>query len=98
MSVSTFANFQTAVGAVVSKSGATYTVSGVYTTLPNGATQGTILKNGAIFINFVYEAQTSQFIAANDSNVSGWSLRWVDAGGVQHVSDAQQFVNWLAAN
>jgi hypothetical protein len=97
MSVSTVANFVTAVNAVVPASGNVYNAS-VYTTNPNGTATVTVTKNGAAFLTVVYEASVSQFEAANDANTGGWSVRFVGADGVQKVEDAQKFVNWLAAS
>ena len=74
-----------------------YAVTG-YTTFGNGLSSVIITKNGAAFLTVIYEAASSQFVAENDSNTSAISVRWVGADNVQHVSDAQGFINWLAAN
>ena len=97
MSVTTVANFVTAVNAVSPASKNVYAVTG-YTTFPNGSSSVVITKNGAAFLTVIYEAAISQFEPVNDANPNAISVRWVGADGVQHVSDAQQFVNWLAAN
>ena len=97
MSVSTVANFATAVAAVSPVSKNVYAVTG-YTTYSNSLSSVVITKNGAAFLTVVYEGTSSQFEAANDANTGGWSVRWVGADGVQHVSDAQAIVTWLAAN
>ena len=94
MSVSTVANFVTAVNAA---SGTKYVVTG-YTTYSNSLSSVTITKNGAAFLTVIYEGVLSQFEPATDANSGGFSVRWVGADGVQHVNDAQSFVNYLAAN
>ena len=97
MSVTTVANFATAVAAASPVSKNVYAVTG-YTTFPNGTSSVVITKNATAFLTVVYEGAISLFEPANDANSGGFSVRWVGADGVQHVSDAQAFVNWLAAN
>ena len=97
MSVTTVANFATAVAQTTTK-GTVYAVTGYTPAFAGGLSNVTITKNGAAFLTVVYEAQSSQFEASNDANTGGYSVRWVGADGVQHVQDAQAFVNWLAAN
>lgn len=97
MSVNTVANFVTAVNNVSPASKNVYAVTG-YTTFPNGSASVVITKNGAAFLTVVYEAAVSQFIAENDSNTSAISVRYVATDGTQKVVDAQQFINFLAAN
>lgn len=97
MSVNTVANFVTAVNGVSPASKNVYAVTG-YTTFPNSTSSVVITKNGLAFLTVIYENNASQFVAENDANTSAMSVRWVGADGVQHVSDGQQFINWLAAN
>jgi len=97
MSVNTVANFVTAVNAVSPVSKNVYAVTG-YTTYSNSISSVVITKNGAAFLTVIYENAVSAFVAENDANTSAMSVRWVGPDGVQHVSDAQQFINWLAAN
>jgi hypothetical protein len=98
MSVSTVTNFVAAVNAVAPASKNVYNVTSVSAVYPNGTYSVVITKNGLSFLTVVYEAAQSQFVAENDANTGGWSVRWVGLDGVQHVSDAQGFINWLAAN
>lgn len=97
MSVNTIANFVTAVNGVSPASKNIYAVTG-YTTYSNSISSVVITKNGAPFLTVNYENNASQFIGENDANTSAMSVRYVDAGGVQKVVDAQQFINFLAAN
>jgi|SRR5579864_5855975 len=97
MSVTTVANFATAVAQTTAK-GTVYAVTGFTPNFAGGLSSVTITKNGAAFLTVIYEGASSQFIGENDANTSAASVRWVGADGVQHVSDAQQFINWLAAN
>ena len=98
MSVTTVANFATAVAAVSPVSKNVYAVTGYTPNFASGASSVTITKNGAAFLTVIFEGVSSQFEPVNDANLNGMSVRWVGADGVQHVSDAQAFVNWLAAN
>jgi len=98
MSVSSVANFVTAVNAIgKTAAGNTYLATG-YTKFPNGTASVTITQNGAAFLTVVYEGVLSQFVAASDLDSGGISVRWVGAGGVQKVMDAQAFINFLSAN
>ena len=97
MSVNTIANFVTAVNGVSPASKNIYAVTG-YTTYSNSISSVVITKNGAPFLTVLYENNASQFIGENDANTSAMSVRYVDVGGVQKVVDAQQFINFLAAN
>ena len=97
MSVTSVANFATAVDQTTKK-GTVYAVTGYTPNFASGASSVTITKTGAAFLTVIFEGVSSQFEPVNDANLNGMSVRWVGADGVQHVSDAQAFVNWLAAN
>lgn len=100
MSVSTYANFVTAVAALAPASGNVYQCI-TQNANPNGTTTCVIqqlLKGATAYANYqviVYEGKLSQFIAENDTNQSAISVRFVGPDGVQKVMDAQAFLNTL---
>lgn len=98
MSVSTIANFQSAVAAVSPASKNVYNLT-YNPTNPNGSVSCQLFKNGVAFLsNFVYGGAQSgsaqDFFGPWDQNTSGIVVSFTSPDGVHIESlDAQQFIN-----
>jgi hypothetical protein len=99
MSVSTWANFVTAVAAAAPASGNVYQAISINAN-PNGSNSfqlQQLLKGGTAYANYlnpmVYESKASQFIAATDFETGGFVVRFQAPDGAVKVLDAQTFIN-----